>query len=561
MTTVRVTTAAQAAARDTAAIAAGTESFSLMLQAGTVSAAELLRTVPDRLARGVDVLVGSGNNGGDGYVVAAQLARLGVPVRVLVAAPPRTADAIHAERLAKRYLSADAIVALGGDVPDGAPHRGAVVDALLGTGASGPLRGAVAVGAAYCRAAFAANVPVFALDVPTGVDGTTGEVQAEHVRAHHTITFGTCKSGLLAARGACGRLVVADIGLGAHAALSDGAAMLATAAVMRAIVPPIAWDAHKGTRGRVLVIGGAEGMAGAAQLVARGALHSGAGLLRAVVHAESAKAMQTNVPAVVCANASALDELVHTWAHTVVLGPGLGRDDHARATVTHVLGACQRAGELRVVTTVRAHGSMAVGASARRAPALVIDADALMLLATPSGVARLRALSERTAVLLTPHAGECAVLADACDVPFSPQWRDPMARAAAARGVARSTGCTVLLKGAPTVCASPEGVVWCVPRGSAALATGGTGDVLAGVLAAILASARSAAEHDMPLVAHAALGAWVHGVAGERATHGGVVRGTSVDDVVAALGTAWAQLDTAVPLAPGVLAEVPPSRP
>jgi hydroxyethylthiazole kinase-like uncharacterized protein yjeF len=569
MTAVRVTTAAQAAARDGAAIAAGTDSFALMLQAGTVAAAEVVRRAPERLALGVDVLVGAGNNGGDGYVVAAQLARVGVPVRVLMAAPPRTPDAQRAQALARRLLPPDALAALDEQAVREAPCRGVVVDALLGTGASGPLRGAVATGAAGCRAAQAAGVPVFALDVPTGVDATNGDRQDGHVRAHHTITFGSCKSGLLAARDACGRIVVADIGLGTYAALADGAALLADADVLRHAVPAIVWDAHKGTRGRVLVVGGDDGMAGAVHLVARGALGSGAGLLRAVVHAASARALQASVPAAVCAPAEAMEMLVGAWAHAVVLGPGLGRTDAARATVERVLAACRRA-----ASTPPAPMS---------APALVLDADALPLLASSSGVAALRALAQRTAVLLTPHAGECALLAHACGVPFSAHWRDPAARLAAAQGVAQATGCTVLLKGAPTVCASPSGVVWCVPRGSAALATGGTGDVLSGVLAALLASAIAdpasvgdptamlatelsphavsrAEAHGRSVVTYAALGAWVHGVAGERALGTGGVRGTTVDHVVRALRGAWAQLYAPVLHAPGVLAEVPSVR-
>ncbi len=577
--TVRVTTAREAAARDAAAIAAGTDGFSLMLQAGTVAAAEIVRTVPDRLARGVDVLVGSGNNGGDGYVVAAQLARLGVRVRVFVAAPPRTDDAQRAERLARALLHADAFRALAGDAngvdalaggsPAGdapEPAGGCVVDALLGTGASGALRGAVAMGAAMARAAFTRGVPVFALDVPTGVDATSGWVTDGHVRAHHTITFGTCKAGLLAARGVCGRIVVADIGLGAHAALADHAALLADAAALRGVVPPIAWDAHKGTRGRVLVVGGAQGMAGAAQFVARGALASGAGLVRAIVHEESARALQAVTPAVVCAPMDALDELVCTWAHAVVLGPGLGRDDDARAVVDRVLATCRRGDAWQVLTTVRgARGSLAVGASARRAPALVLDADALMLLATATGIATLRDLGARMTVVLTPHAGEFAALAEACAVPHSPQRHDPVARAEAARAeaahaVAKATACTVLLKGAPTICAAPDGAAWFVPRGSAALATGGTGDVLAGVLGAVFASARGSHAHDTPPVACAALGAWVHGVAGEFADATGRVRGTTVDDIVRALGAAWAQLQSPRALAPGVLAELPSAR-
>lgn len=556
--TVRVTTAAQAAARDAAAVAAGTDSFTLMLRAGTVAAAELVRVGGDRLARGVDVLVGSGNNGGDGYVVAAQLARLGVPVRVLVAASPRTAEAMRAAALAITLLPSHTLVALDHDGLSELSSRGVVVDALLGTGATGALRGAVATGVAYCGAASREGVPVVALDVPTGVDATTGSMQVEHVRADVTVTFGTCKSGLLAARGACGRIVVADIGLGAQAQLADQAGMLADVAVLRDLVPPIAWNAHKGTRGRVLVIGGSAGMAGAVQFVARGALVSGAGVVRAVVHADSARALQAALPAVVCAPAADLDDLVRTWAQAVVLGPGLGRDDAARAIVYAVLDAWGSADAFPVVPTVDTRGLSAVGTLARRPPVFVLDADALRLLATPTGLSALRAVGTRTAVVLTLHAGEFAALAEACGVSCAPLPRDPVARAAAAVGVARATACTVLFKGAPTVCASPEGAVWYVPRGSATLATGGTGDLLAGVLGAVFASARGEAVLETPPVAHAALGAWVHGVAGEGA---GRARGTTIDDVVQALGTAWSQLRRVAPLAPGVLAEVPEAGP
>jgi ADP-dependent NAD(P)H-hydrate dehydratase / NAD(P)H-hydrate epimerase len=556
--TVRVTTAAQAAARDSAAIAAGIDGFTLMLQAGTVAAAEIVRSAADRLARGVDVLVGAGNNGGDGYVVAAQLARLGVPVRVCVAAAPRTADAMRADALARTRLPASAFQPLDHDVSPGASARGVVVDALLGTGATGALRGAVATGAAWCREAGQHGVPVFALDVPTGVDATTGSMQAEHVRADVTITFGTCKSGLLAARGACGRIIVADIGLGVHATLADEAGLLADADALRAIVPPIAWNAHKGTRGRVLIVGGADGMAGAVQFVARGALASGAGLVRAVVHAESARALQAATPAVVCAHADGLEDLVRQWAHVVVLGPGLGRDASSRAMMHRVLTACRHSDAFQTVTTVRARGSLAIGASARRPPTLVLDADALMLLASPTGISALRDLGQRVSVLLTPHAGEFAALAEACGVSFSAVLRDPAARAAAAVAVARATACTVLLKGAPTVCTASDGTVWYVPRGSATLATGGTGDVLAGVLGAVVASSRGDDGHGTPLVAHAALGAWVHGVAGERA---GPARGTTIDDVVHVLRDAWRQLQAPGSHAPGVLAEVPSADP
>jgi NAD(P)H-hydrate epimerase len=136
------------------------------------------------------------------------------------------------------------------------------------------------------------------------MDATTGARTEGAVRADVTITFGTMKHGLLAARDACGRVVVADIGLGAHAALDDEAALLTDAEVVRHVVPPVAWNAHKGTRGRVCIVGGTAGMAGAVQLAARGALASGAGLVRAMVHSLSAAALQSSVPAVVCVPAA-----------------------------------------------------------------------------------------------------------------------------------------------------------------------------------------------------------------------------------------------------------------
>ncbi len=535
---MRVTTAEQAAARDAAAITAGIGSFALMARAGTAAAAEIVRAAGSRLAHGVCVLTGGGNNGGDGWIVAAQLARLGVRVRVRVVMPARTDDARRAQRIARMTLPAEAIREAGteaaGEPPGVAVDAwpGVVVDALLGTGATGALREPVARAAEWCRGARARGALVFSLDVPSGVDATTGAAAHGHVLADHTITFGTCKTGLLSARGACGRIVVVDIGLGAHAALDDGAPQLAEPDAIRHVLPPIAWNAYKGARGRVLIVGGAPGMAGAPQLAARGALASGAGLVRLAAHARSVPALQANVPAAVCVAWSAEDavaspsETVRDWAHAIALGPGFGRDADAAA-------------EMDTVLSLAAQGQAA----------LVLDADALMLLARHGPSPAFQDCVRSRPVVLTPHLGEFAALARAFDVPFDGATADLPARLQAARALAARLACTVLLKGTPTVCAAPEGEAWCVPRGSAALGTGGTGDVLTGMLAALLASARAGG---VP-VALAAAAAWAHGVAGESLP----ARGATVDDIVHALSRAWDALSSRTVHPPDVLAVLP----
>ena len=551
---VRVTSASEAAARDADAIASGVESFALMAAAGTVAAAEVLRAAGDAVAHGVTVWCGGGNNGGDGYIVAAQLARLGVRVVVIAVAPARTADAVRAASLAR----AARVPILERVETSASAPPGVIVDALLGTGAAGPLRDEVAHATAAIRRARDAGACIIALDVPTGVNATTGARVEGAVRAHTTITFGTCKRGLLAARDLAGRIVVADIGLDAHAARADDAALLADASVLRHVVPPVRWDAHKGTRGRVLVIGGAAGMAGAAQFVARGALASGAGLVRALVHTESRAALQAAVPAVVCVpdEVPLVESLA--WAHAVVLGPGLGRDATAHARVREVLEGVRDLGSLVPSTHTRRGASQAAAFLAPRRPVLVLDADALVVASDAELWPLLVACAERTPTVLTPHAGEFAALAAMNDIPWRASDDDVSARLTAARALAAASGAHVLLKGAPTCCAAPDGTTWWVPRGSATLATGGTGDVLSGVLGALAAQVRadgSLATNE--LTALAASAAWVHGVAGEHVCPTRDVRGVSVDDVIDALGAAWSRLRTEAPVSPGVLAELP----
>lgn len=560
---VRVTTADEAAARDADAIASGTASFTLMCAAGTVATAEIVRVASDRLAHGVTVWCGAGNNGGDGYVVAAQLARLGVRVHVIATSPPRTPDAQRAASLAAQL--GVPLHAMSHEAP-AVSADGVIIDALLGTGARGALREDVARAAAHIADARARGACIVSLDTPTGVDATTGAPAECAVHAHVTITFGTLKHGLLSARGRCGRVVVADIGLGAHAARDDDAALLADASIVQHVVPPVAWNAHKGSRGRVCIVGGTAGMAGAVQLAARGALASGAGLVRALVHPLSAAAMQSSVPAVVCVPATTPTSLADTlaWAHAVLIGPGLGRDADARTQLRAVLDAVLDMSTLRPTHDVHDGASHAVGFLAFTPPVLVLDADALVIASDADVLPLVLKCAARTPVVLTPHAGEFARLALACGTALDERTTDPTRRLAAARHVAAASGACVVLKGTPTCCVAPDGTAWCVPRGTAALATGGTGDMLAGVIGALLAHARARGDVRATRVASlAAAAAYVHGTAAEGTadTSPVVVRGHTVETLLARLPDAWAAAATSARRAPGVLASLPDVRP
>ena len=501
---VRVTSAAESARLDRAAIDAGVPSRALMQRAGAAAAGEIARRWPRLLRGGVVVFAGPGNNGGDGWVVARALAAAGVAVTVVSAGDPRTDDARAEMALARPLVETEAMS--GGEL--------LVVDALLGTGSSGAPRGSIAGAIATIAALRERGAVVVAVDVPSGVDATTG---ASHgaVRADCTITFGTMKRGLLVARANAGAIVVCDIGLGDDPAANP---RLVDARTVRDRVPPIAADAHKGTRGRVLIVGGAPGMAGAAMLAARAALASGAGMAKLVVAPESLPAVQAGVPAALAASWPASPDeqgALLGWADAVLVGPGLGRSDAAARLVEGILE--------------------------RWTGPVALDADALNHFAGHAGDLAPR-LGSRQAVL-TPHPAEFARLAggtvqDALDARFD-----------AGAALARTVCATVLLKGVPTVISDPGGARWVSAAGAPALATAGSGDVLGGVVATLLGQGMAAVDA-------AACAAWAHGRAGELAARGGrQSRGATLDDVLAALGDVWALPDEP-PVYP-VLAELP----
>lgn len=495
---IRVVTSAEAAARDGAAIAAGIPSRALMQRAGAAAASEIALRFPDRLRAGVLVFAGPGNNGGDGWVVARALAAAGVRVRVAEPVPAATDDCRAERELALPHVgiadaTGDAI--LGGE--------GIVVDGLLGTGASGPPRGPMVPALAALRAARERGAVVVALDLPSGLDATTGEAHRA-VRADLTVTFGTVKRGHLVSRAVCGALVVVDIGLGAHADGTDTAPRLVHAGWVAERLPEFAPDAHKGTRRRIAIIGGGAGMSGAVILAARAAWRTGVGMVKLVVSADSLPAVREAEPGSLTAPWPESDALVTddiaNWADVVALGPGFGGGARVREVIERVL---------RVF----------------RGP-VVLDADALN--AFNANVNSLAGLLDGRPAVLTPHAAEYARLAGVAVDDVLARRFDIGAT------VARHTRAVVLLKGQPTVVTAPDGDRLVAASGTPLLAAAGSGDVLTGIVATLLAQIGD------PLVA-AASAAYVHGRAAWLAQRGrATIRGLSLDDVMAALPGAWA---------------------
>jgi len=477
-----------------------------MQRAGAAAAAEIVRAFGDAIAHGVAVFAGPGNNGGDAWVVAAALAAVGISVRVVEVAEAKTDDA-RAERQTARAL-------IDAREPSGA--EGVVVDGILGTGSSGAPRGAIADAIRRIGDLRGAGARVVALDVPSGLDASTGAGDVT-VMADLTITFATMKRGALMRRDRCGRIIVVDIGLGTHAALDDGAATLVDRAWVASRVPAIAVDAHKGTRRRVAIVGGTEGMAGAAILAARAALRSGVGMARAIVHPASVPSLQVSAPAALTRpwpeSDADIESSICDWAHAVVIGPGLGRAADTRARVARILRSW--------------HGPV------------LLDADALTIF--EGDAPALGALLGGRKAIVTPHVVEFSRLSGkSVDTILAAPFD-------VGRELAQTLGCVVLLKGVPTVLTAPNGRTLVSGAGTPALATGGSGDVLAGVAGTLLA------QIDDPLDA-AACAAWIHGRAGELAGSRGA-RGTVIEDVVEQLANVWNE-PPARPRPP-VLAELP----
>ncbi len=472
----------------------GLPSLVLMEHAGRTTYQVLRREFPG-LAGEVAVVAGRGNNGGDGFVVARYLANAGQPVAVFLLGERQQVQGdarVNLEILAHLGVAVMEITTAADLNP--VVHRlakaGLVVDALLGTGLNAPIGGLMAT---LVERLNHLRAPVMAVDIPTGISADTGEVLGVALKAQVTVTYGWPKIGQLvgAGRDYVGRLWLADISIPPELA-GEVPLELAEARALRQLLPPRPFGSHKGSFGHLLVLAGSEGKTGAAALASAGALRAGAGLVTLGVAAslcdilagKLTEAMTLPLPEAPGARALGKAALAPIGQFlqpnsTVALGPGLGTHPETRELV------CRLAHDLP--------------------QAMVIDADGINNLAADpaclGGAAGPR--------ILTPHPGEMARLLGLSTQEVQARRLDLVRESAARYGV------TLVLKGAQTLVAEPGGRASLNPSGNPALASGGTGDVLTGLIGGFLA--QGLAPWDA-----ARLGVYLHGLTADyfAAQHG-----------------------------------------
>ena len=453
---------------------------------------------------------GRGNNGGDGVVAARHLHNKGLSVEICLLAE---ADQLSGDAAVNYHIARHMGLTIR-EMPE-AQDLGVclktahlLIDAVLGTGASGEVRGPTR---SAIEAINQANLPVIAVDIPSGVSADTGAILGEAVRAERTLTFGLAKIGhyCYPGRRCCGEIEIVDISLPAElVAQQDLRTSLTTGAEAAALLPARWADMHKGDAGKLLIIAGSAGMTGAAALAGLGAARSGAGLvtlaipesLNSILESTCTEVMTLPLPETdqhsLAAEAAQGIEQFAQQCDAVVLGPGISRHP-ATAELARTL-------------------------IARLPQPLVIDADGLNACAQLSEV-----LPRRSGpTIITPHPGELSRLLDR-QIPEIQQDRVGAARQAADR-----FGCVVVLKGAGTVIASPDGEAWINSSGNPGMASGGVGDVLTGVTGALLAGGAA------PLAA-AVSGVYYHGLAGDLAARQVGRRGLLASDLLAQLPAAF----------------------
>jgi ADP-dependent NAD(P)H-hydrate dehydratase / NAD(P)H-hydrate epimerase len=514
---MRVLTAAQMREADRRTIEEiGIPSLVLMENAGRQVVAVMESSFDDLAARRVAILCGRGNNGGDGLVVARTLRQRGVEVSVFLVG--RLAE-VHGdartnlESLGRLGLP---VVEIAGEqewelhASEVASHD-LVVDALFGTGLRSPLSGLLET---IVEDVNSSSVPVVSIDLPSGLSADTPEIIGPCVQAAVTVTLGAPKLPLVLppARRMAGNLAVADIGIPRDVidALEGPDLRLATADDVRALVPTREADANKGSFGHVLVVAGSRGKTGAAHLAASGALRSGAGLVtvatprscQPVVACLGADYMTEGLDETTAGTvaASALDTVLALPGSVIAAGPGLGGGEGVAALVT---GLVERA----------------------RVP-LVLDADALNVFAADPG--RLAA-REGQVIVVTPHPGEMGRLVGMTAAEVQAH------RLETARTLATTHGLFVVLKGHRTVIATPDGRAYINTTGNPGMATGGTGDVLTGMIAAWLAQLGDAETACL-------LAVYLHGAAGDLAADDEGQVSMTAGDLVLRIGDAILEL-------------------
>lgn len=442
---------------------------SILMERAGLSALDLMQGL-FRGVRSVTIVCGSGNNGGDGFVMARLAHKRGLVVNAVIINEPKADDA----HVAWEAMLASGVQPVRYRTVDALPAADVIVDALFGIGLDRAPEGE------YLRIINEINASgalVLSLDVPSGLNADTGHIPGVAVNARATVTFLGLKPGLLTGRGreVCGEIVVAPLDI-APSTLRDIKPVMfrITEDSLRAVVPRRAPTAHKGSNGHVLVIGGDEGMGGAAALCAEAALRVGAGLVSVLTHPAHAAAIMASRPELMI-KAATLDQSsdrktidrMLSKATVIALGPGLGQRDFGDTLYRYVMDWRRR-----------------------QSTPLVLDADGLNHLAkSPARLDRF---------IMTPHPGEAARLLDTATAAVSAD------RPAALTDLVAQYGGVAVLKGAGTLIGDDTDV-WLCDKGNAGMATGGMGDVLTGIIAGLVAQR-------MAHIDAARLGVWLHAV-------------------------------------------------
>ena len=485
----------------------------LMETAGSAIVRAIERHYPT--CQRIGIFAGKGNNGGDGIVIARQLAHVGHDVRIFLVSPPDsfTGEAQINLQIAKRLglqieeILTDTGFYGTGDVPTTLASCELLVDAIFGTGLRHAVRSPIA---SVINAINSLPIPVLSVDLPSGLDADTGHPLGTCVQADRTVTIGLPKRGLLMHPGAelAGKLEVVDIGFPQQVVdAQDIKVHWTTATQASQWVPPRPPASHKGSYGRVLVVAGSTGMTGAAALASEAALRAGAGLvtlatpkhLNLILESLLPEVMtlplpETEAGSLALSATSAILEFAEKTKSVLAIGPGLSQHPET-VSLVHQLIRENREKELGL--------------------RMVIDADGLNALAQDRDIFSL--LDRET--VLTPHPGEMARLTGAS---VSTLEKD---RIHTAQQFASEHSLTLVFKGAPTVSADANGDAWINSTGNPGMATGGMGDVLTGVIAGLMAQGIASETA-------AALGVYLHGLAGDIATEALGMHGLIASDVL-----------------------------
>ncbi len=502
LTSLPLVTSSESRQLDQLAEQAGLPSLVLMENAALRIAEVLQQHFELDPPKRIVIVCGKGNNGGDGMALARHLSNIGFQVQVFLLADPSElkGDAATNYEVAANFGIPIQPIVSSEELPQIVePLRNAdlVVDALLGTGITGEVRGLYA----EVIPLITRHSPrILSVDIPSGINSDTGEVCGVAVRADATITLGAIKLGLILFPGAdyAGDLFVGSLGI-PNSLLTklNIQKFVATHEIVHRVLPPRSPNTHKGDYGRVLIVGGAPGMSGAAIMAGKAALRSGAGLvqvalpqsLNIAIEASTLEVMSFPLPETEVATIApeALNVLAPRleWADVIAVGCGISRHEQTQKFVRQLV--------------------------ARVDKPMVIDADGLIALSGCSEILRQR----KSLTVLTPHPGEMAAL---MQTKTDEVQRD---RVGIALKAAKDFNAIVVLKGARTIAASPDGTVFVNPTGNAGMATGGSGDVLTGMIAALLAQTivrPSSTPALRSLTEAVAAAVFLHGLAGDIAS-------------------------------------------